>query len=190
MHQNKIKWNPKIKHGLIHGVMQILFYLDPFSRSVYLGRPSLCTIQMIQGVVIEIRIIGYAWPCYFVSRYAEFSCHQVTVVTTPGWSRPTAMDTACHCVTNIFHIAVRLITWHILKSTISSRDEMKFDMSKKQTYISLNFALHCSCRENRLFSLFRHFLGINFQLLKLLCLTKDHWRGFSTRHAHMVHIVN
>ena len=29
-----------------------------------------------------------------------------------------------------------------------------------------------------------------FQLLKLLCLTKDHWLGFSTRNAHMVHIVN
>ena len=25
---------------------------------------------------------------------------------------------------------------------------------------------------------------------KLHCSAKDHWRGFSTRHAHMVHIVN
>ena len=40
------------------------------------------------------------------------------------------------------------------------------------------------------FSLFWHFSGINFQLWKLLCLTKDHWRGFSTRNAHMVHNVN
>ena len=40
------------------------------------------------------------------------------------------------------------------------------------------------------FSLFWHFWGINFQFLKLLCLAKDHWRGFSTRNAHIVHIVN
>ena len=39
------------------------------------------------------------------------------------------------------------------------------------------------------FSLFRHFLDFTFQLLKLICLTKDHWRGSSTRNAHMVHIV-
>ena len=40
------------------------------------------------------------------------------------------------------------------------------------------------------FSLFLHFWGIDFQLLKLLCLAKDHWRGFSTQNAHMVHVVN
>ena len=33
-------------------------------------------------------------------------------------------------------------------------------------------------------------LGIPFQHFKLLSLAKDHWRGFSTRNAHMVHIVN
>ena len=40
------------------------------------------------------------------------------------------------------------------------------------------------------FSLFWHFLGITFRLFKLLCCTKDHWWRFSTRNAHMVHIVN
>ena len=40
------------------------------------------------------------------------------------------------------------------------------------------------------FSLFRHFWGINFKLLRLLCLAKDQWRWLSTRYAHMVHIVN
>ena len=40
------------------------------------------------------------------------------------------------------------------------------------------------------FSLFRHLWVITFQLFKLHCLAKDHWRGFSTRNAHMVHIVN
>ena len=36
-----------------------------------------------------------------------------------------------------------------------------------------------------------HRMGIAFQLsIKILCLAKDHWRGFSTRKAHMVHIVN
>ena len=40
------------------------------------------------------------------------------------------------------------------------------------------------------FSSFWYFWGIHFQLLNLLCLAKDHWRGFSTRNAHMVHIVN
>ena len=40
------------------------------------------------------------------------------------------------------------------------------------------------------FSLFRHFWLLTFQPFKLHCLAKDHWRGFSTRNAHMVHIVN
>ena len=40
--------------------------------------------------------------------------------------------------------------------------------------------------------LLRNFLDITFQLLKPLsnCLAKIHWRGFSTRNAHIVHIVN
>ena len=40
------------------------------------------------------------------------------------------------------------------------------------------------------FNLFSHLLVITFLLFKLHCLAKDHWRGFSTRNAHMVHIVN
>ena len=39
------------------------------------------------------------------------------------------------------------------------------------------------------FSLIRHFWGIVFHLLNLLCLAKDHLRGFSTRNAHIFHIV-
>ena len=33
-------------------------------------------------------------------------------------------------------------------------------------------------------------LVITFQLFYTKCLAKDHWRGFSTRNAHTVHIVN
>ena len=40
------------------------------------------------------------------------------------------------------------------------------------------------------FSFFRHFWDINFQPFQLLSFAKDHWRGFNTRNAHMVHIVN
>ena len=40
------------------------------------------------------------------------------------------------------------------------------------------------------FSFFRHFWDIIFQPFQLLSLAKDHWRGFNTRNAHMVHIVN
>ena len=40
------------------------------------------------------------------------------------------------------------------------------------------------------FSLFQNFVDITFQFLNLLCLDKDHWWGFSTRNAHMVHVVN
>ena len=40
------------------------------------------------------------------------------------------------------------------------------------------------------FSFFRHFWGIIFQPFQLLSLAKVHWRGFNTRNAHMVHIVN
>ena len=35
---------------------------------------------------------------------------------------------------------------------------------------------------------FGAFLGITFQLFKILCLAHDHWWGISTRNAHMVHI--
>ena len=40
------------------------------------------------------------------------------------------------------------------------------------------------------FSLFQHFGEITFQFLKILCLAKDHWRGFSNRNAHMVYVLN
>ena len=40
------------------------------------------------------------------------------------------------------------------------------------------------------FSLFRHLRVITFNFFHLLCLAKDHWWGFSTRNAHMAHIVN
>ena len=30
----------------------------------------------------------------------------------------------------------------------------------------------------------------SFSTFKLLCLAKDHWRGYITRNAHMVHVVN
>ena len=40
------------------------------------------------------------------------------------------------------------------------------------------------------FSLISHFWVISFQLFKSHCLAKDHWWGFSTLKAHMVHIVN
>ena len=40
------------------------------------------------------------------------------------------------------------------------------------------------------FSFFWCFCDISFQLFKLHCLAKNHWWGFSTRNAHIVHIVN
>ena len=40
------------------------------------------------------------------------------------------------------------------------------------------------------FQLILAFWGINFELITLLCLAKDHWWGCSTRNAHMVHIVH
>ena len=39
------------------------------------------------------------------------------------------------------------------------------------------------------FSFFRHFWDIIFQPFQLLSLAYDHWRGFNTRYAHMVHAV-
>ena len=33
-------------------------------------------------------------------------------------------------------------------------------------------------------------LALYFNFIQLLSLAKDHWRGFNTRNAHMVHIVN
>ena len=40
------------------------------------------------------------------------------------------------------------------------------------------------------FSLFWHFFCHYFWTFYTTCLAKDHWRGFSTRNAHIVHIVN
>ena len=39
-------------------------------------------------------------------------------------------------------------------------------------------------------SFFRHFWIIIFPPFEILCLAKDHWREFSIRNAHTVHIVN
>ena len=39
------------------------------------------------------------------------------------------------------------------------------------------------------FNLFRDFKASLSIVLDYICLAKDHWRGFSTRNAHMVHIV-
>ena len=40
------------------------------------------------------------------------------------------------------------------------------------------------------FSLFLALFGHYFSTFYTTCLAKDHWRGFSTRNAHMIHIVN
>ena len=56
--------------------------------------------------------------------------------------------------------------------------------------VYLPFRLASVCFGTFVISLFNYFSTIIFQLLKLHCLAKDHWRGFSTRNAHMVHIVN
>ena len=40
------------------------------------------------------------------------------------------------------------------------------------------------------FSLFLALSRPRFSTFKLLCLAKDHWRGFFTRNVHMVHIVH
>ena len=40
------------------------------------------------------------------------------------------------------------------------------------------------------FSLILALLGYHFSTFVLLCLDKGHWWGFSTRNAHMTHIVN
>ena len=37
---------------------------------------------------------------------------------------------------------------------------------------------------------YRKLSSTSIQLFELLCLAKDHWRGFCTRNAHMVHFVN
>ena len=37
---------------------------------------------------------------------------------------------------------------------------------------------------------FWYFCDISFQLFKILCLAKNHWRWFCAPNAHMVHIVN
>ena len=41
-----------------------------------------------------------------------------------------------------------------------------------------------------LFQLLLALFGHYFSTFYTTCLAKDHWRGFSTRNAHMVHIVN
>ena len=40
------------------------------------------------------------------------------------------------------------------------------------------------------FGFFWYLCDISFQLFKLLCLAKNHWWGFCSLNAHMVHIVN
>ena len=65
---------------------------------------------------------------------------------------------------------------------------VKFNQILNGVYILVEVSIYISrtCRV-----LFRHFLDITFQRFYMwLILAKYHWRGFSTRNAPMVHIVN
>ena len=50
--------------------------------------------------------------------------------------------------------------------------------------MDLFYGIHFGC------SFFWYFCDLSFQLFKLLCLAYNHWWGFCTRNAHMVHIIN
>ena len=66
--------------------------------------------------------------------------------------------------------------------TLLSQIKSRFRVSQKYADTSSQCQGFASSSAPQTFDSFRNFL-------KLLCLANDQWRGFSTRNAHMVHIV-
>ena len=87
------------------------------------------------------------------------------------------------CSTQKIHVtrgrSVNFLGWTNLY-LVSKFSVFKYD-------INCNFVGYCTIPFG--FNLFWHLLVFTFQLFKLHYLAKDHWWWFSTRNAHMVHIV-
>ena len=80
----------------------------------------------------------------------------------------------------------RLVWRHLRRGQIAWLPSLSYHCTCESNLIKLYYICKiCSC-----FSLFWYFLVIAFQLFHTTCLGKDHWRGFSTRNAHIVRIVN
>ena len=122
-------------------------------------------------VHIDNSIRFYKW-CIHLSR-SLFSYFNYLVSVTAGRSESPPRAHVAK-----FYDRLRLIR-SVLRASKFSVFQM-FEIVILWVYYTIPFG----------FSLFRHFWDNTFQLLKLLRLGKDHWWGFSTRNAHMVHIVN
>ena len=94
------------------------------------------------------------------------------------------LDLRCHCwwtsESPRAHVAKSYGRLRLIRSVWRASKLPVYKINWNGKFITIPFG----------FSLFWYLLVITLQLLNTTCLAKDHWRGFSTRNAHMVYIVN
>ena len=166
-------------------VIFVVYYTIPFGSACFSTFwASICNVWNYfiwlritdEGSVPEIRI----WSMLLIKSDLKWCIHLVEVsfyISTSWWVSlpvdqwvPEGICSQTLRSTSFDSLCVESITISVLKLT---------EIIIFWVYYTIPFG----------FSLFWHFLGINFQFLKLHCLAKDHWRGFSTRNTHMVHVV-
>ena len=93
----------------------------------------------------------------------------------------------CHCwwtrVSPRAHVAKFYVLLQLIRSVLRAS---KFSVLKFIEIVILWIYYMASPLASASFGTF----VTSLQLFKLLCLAKNHWWGFCTRNAHMVHIVN
>ena len=82
------------------------------------------------------------------------------------------------------HVAKFYIQLQLIRSVFDSIKIFRVEIYLNCNFVDLLHGIPFG------FSFFWYFCDISFQLFKLLCLAKNHWWGFCTRNAYMVHIVN
>ena len=94
----------------------------------------------------------------------------------------------CHCwwarVSPRVHVAKFYVRLQLIRSVLRAS---KFSVLK---FIEIVILWICYITYLLASASFGTFVTSLFNFLKLLCLAKNHWWGFCSRNAHMVHIVN
>ena len=115
-------------------------------------------------------------------------CQQRTLTPPGTWSCPT-LGVACVLMSR--PISPELVCSGLL--SFENPSLLLFCFESIQIFcvkIDWNYNLWVDYTIPFDFRLFRHFRHHFLKFFEILCLDKDHWWGFSTRNAHMVHFVN
>ena len=153
-------------------------------RNYFPKRPSgapLHTLSKLYDVPV-----GYVPPPYFEAEYCLF-CGRRRVAVARYRMICLVLFSEGHLKITCFNLAlivmeeVVILLYLYLSPRLSNKIFMWFTHHIFSIFVKENPTIT---------SLFWHFWNITFQILKLLCLAKDHLWGFSTRNTRMVHIVH